>query len=106
MLKKIGMVGVGVTATMLAAAPFASACETSHHGDHDGDHGHHSVEHGSNNNTACAAKSGDVAGNHTKGILALGPIANGNAGQILSCNSFLNDNFSGNDLNIANGLSL
>ena len=108
MLKKFGMVSVGVTAALLAAAPLASASEC-----HDGhDKGHHEGHHqtgGHENvgNTQCAAKSGDVKNNDSKGLLAgVGPILDGNAGQILSCNSFLNDNLSNNDLNIANGISL
>lgn len=94
MLKKFGMVSVGVTAALLAAAPLASACESGH----DGHKGHHESSHGTDvGNTKCAAKSGDTKNNDTSGLLAgVGPIANGNAGQILSCNSFLNDNLNDN----------
>lgn len=101
MLKKFGMVSVGVTATLLAAAPLASA--------HDGgqkDSGKeksHSVK-ANGGNTQCAAKSGDVKDNKGKGMLAAGSILDGNAGQILSCNSFLNNNFSGNELGVASPL--
>lgn len=105
MLKKFGAVSVGVTAALLAAAPLASAHEGGGHEGHHGSKGHHEASHENVGNTQCAAKSGDTKDNNTKGLLAgVGPIANGNAGQIASCNSFLNDVLSHNDVNIANDL--
>ena len=119
MLKKAGIITVGVGAALLAAAPLASAGE--YQGDDNGgnnDHGHHSNDHGNHHghhnnghgkqhgvgNVQCSAESGAVKGNRTEGILALGPILDGNAGQLLSCNSFLNDVASHNKTRIASPL--
>ncbi len=93
MLKKFGMVSVGVTAGLLAIAPMASASEGHHHGG--GQHG--------TGNVQCGAEGGDLDNDATgEGLLGVGqvagPVASGNAGQLLSCNSFLNDNL--NDLSI------
>ena len=95
MLKKFGMVSVGVTAGLLAIAPMASASEGHHHdgGDQRG-----------TGNVQCAAEGGDLDNDATGSNLGqgAGPVASGNTGQLLSCNSFLNDNL--NDLSI-NALS-
>ena len=85
MLKKFGMVSVGITAGLLAVAPMASASEGHHDGDQDG-----------TANIKCDAESGDIDNDATgEGAIALGqvagPVASGNAGQLLSCNAFLND---------------
>lgn len=118
MLKKAGIVTVGVSAALLAASPmaFAGDASDSGHNGSDNDHGHHRShgdDHGKGHkghgkqhgigNTQCASESGATKHNDTEGILALGPILNGNSGQILSCNSFLNDVASGNHINVLNG---
>lgn len=102
MLKKAGLVTVGVSAALLAASPMAFAGNSTdpadsgqgHHKSHES-HGGHDKQHGVGN-TSCASESGDTKGNDTEGILALGPVLNGNSGQILSCNSFLNHNLNHN----------
>lgn len=113
MLKKAAILTAGVGVTLLAASPLAYAGDSTDNGGGDHDHGHskhHGHGHGDhkgNNNTKCVAESGDVKANDTKGLLAgVGPILNGNAGQIASCNSFLNDNFSHNHVSALNDLHL
>jgi hypothetical protein len=109
-LKKFGMVTVGVTAGLLAVAPLASASECHDDGGHD--KGHHKSHHKSDGggdqrgtgNVQCGAEGGDLDNDATggNGLIGVGqvagPVASGNAGQLLSCNSFLNDNL--NDLSI------
>jgi hypothetical protein len=95
-LKKFGMVSVGVTAGLLAIAPMASASEGHHHGGGD--------QHGTGN-IQCGAEGGDLSNDTTgTGAIALGqaagPVASGNAGQLLSCNSFLNDNLNDASVNV------
>ena len=106
MLKKFGMVTVGVTAGLLAVAPLASASEGHHeHKDHDKGH-HKSHDDGGQRGTGnikCGAEGGDLDNDATgEGLLGIGqvagPVASGNAGQLLSCNSFLNDN--ANDISV------
>jgi len=118
-LKKFGMVTVGVTAGLLAVAPLASASEChdndhdkghhkSHgehksHGDHKKGHKSHGGSQDGTGNIQCGAEGGDLDNDATgTGALALGqglgPVASNNAGQLLSCNSFLNHNL--NDLSI------
>ena len=123
MLKKAGLLTVGVTAGLLAVAPIASAGESEHYtkGDHDkdsshdNDHGkrhhheskkHHEGDQEGVGNTKCAAQSGDLENPATgTGLVGIGqvagPVASGNAGQLLSCNSFLNDNLNGNNVSVA-----
>ena len=119
MLKKAGLLTVGVTAGLLAVAPIASAGEShdSHEkGDHDKDssrdhdHGkkHHSKKHHDSDqegvgNIKCGAEGGDLDNDATgTGLLGIGqvagPVLSGNTGQLLSCNSFLNDN--ANDISV------
>ena len=94
MLKKFGMVSVGVTAGLLAIAPMASASE----GHHDGG------DQRGTGNVQCGAENGDLDNDATggDGLIGIGqvagPVASGNTGQLLSCNSFLNDNL--NDLSV------
>lgn len=88
MLKKFGMVAVGVTAGLLTVAPMASATEGHHDEGHDG-------------GITCSAEGGDLdasADGSLAGIAA--PVGSGNTGQLLSCNSFLNDNLNGNQVSI------
>ncbi len=91
MLKKFGMVSVGVTAGLLAIAPMASASEGHHHGGDD--------QRGTGN-IQCSAEGGDLDNDATGSNLGqgAGPIASNNAGQLASCNSFLNDN--ANDISV------
>lgn len=93
MLKKFGMVTVGVTAGLLAVAPMASASD--HGGDQDG-----------TGNIQCSAESGDLNNDATgEGAIGVGqvagPVASGNAGQIASCNSFLNENLNDNAVSVS-----
>jgi hypothetical protein len=118
-LKKAGLLTVGVTAGLLAVAPIASAGEAHEKGDHDKDresshdkdHGkkHHSKKHHDGDqegvgNIKCGAKGGDLDNDATGAGSLLGvgqvagPVLSGNTGQLLSCNSFLNDNL--NDLSV------
>ena len=78
MLRKIGIVSVGVTAGLLAVAPLASASEGHHH-----DKGHHTGD----DRVSCEAEGGEFdssADGDLAGIAA--PINSGNNGQYLSCN--------------------
>ena len=123
MLKKAGILTVGVTAGLLAVAPIASAGESSDHDSDkkhskhdDDDHGKkkHSKKHDDDQrgtgNIKCDAESGDLDNDATgEGGLAgigqvAGPVLSDNAGQLLSCNSFLNDilndNLNDNEISI------
>ena len=93
MLKKFGMVSVGITAGLLAVAPMASATE-SDSGDQEG-----------TGNIQCSAENGDLSNDtEGEGLVGIGqvagPVASGNTGQALSCNAFLNDLINDNEVNI------
>lgn len=102
MFKKVGIVTVGITAGLLAAAPFASAGEDPGHGghehsDHHGDH--HKRDGGSCNVVGGKASAeggnrGDAIGGNLVGQL---PIGGNNIGN-LTCNSILNHNVSDDDI--------
>lgn len=112
MMKKAGIVTVGVSAALLAAAPLASAGEVNGENADNGkdkDSSKHddwgkknNKDKGKGGNTTCQSQSGDNEGNEGKGLVAgAGSILSSNSGQLASCNSFLNDNFSGNKLKVA-----
>ena len=96
MIKKLGMVTVGVTAGLMVAAPFASAGQAPQHQDH----------HGAKC-SGCAFTGGTGEGSSSgeaKGALAavsgatVGGLGGSNIGNIADCSSFLNDNLNGNQL--------
>jgi hypothetical protein len=96
-IKKLGVVTIGVSAALVAAAPFASATE-SHHG-HEGHH----KDSGSCNVTAgSATANGHVAGDALADALAQAPVGGANAANIV-CNDILNGNLSGNVLDVSVG---
>jgi hypothetical protein len=95
MLKKMGVVTVGVAAGLMAAAPFASATEGGHH---DGEH----ESSGSCNVTGGSAEAnGGIDGDAFAGnLLAQAPIGGANALNVV-CNDILNDNLSGNTVDVS-----
>ena len=100
MIKKLGVVTIGVAAGLMAAAPFASATE-SHHGD---DHGSSS---GAGAGDDCnvtggeAEANGGIEGDAVLGnLLAQAPIG-GNNILNLTCNEILNDNLSDNEVAVS-----
>jgi hypothetical protein len=108
--KKFGIVTVGITAGLLAAAPLASAGEAPEHGGHGhdngGHHGEHKGEHkggGSDCNVTggSAEANGGINGDSFLGnALAQAPIGGANLGNIV-CNDILNDNLSGNNVAVS-----
>ncbi|MEJ2860904.1 hypothetical protein [Actinomycetospora flava] len=102
MIKKLGVVTVGVAAGLMVAAPFASATEGGH--GHDGDH----KSSGSCNiNGGNAQANGGVDGDAlVADALAQAPV--GANALNLVCSQVLNDNLSGNtlDVSIGDGLGL
>jgi hypothetical protein len=110
-IKKLGVVGIGVAAGLVVAAPFASATEGGHgHGGHGGHGGHDSSEDsgsGSCNVTGGSAEAnGGIDGDTFAGnLLAQAPVGGANALNIV-CNDILNDNLSGNNVavDVAGGL--
>jgi len=99
-IKKLGVVTIGVAAGLMAAAPFASATE-SHHGD---DHGSSS---GAGAGDDCnvtggeAEANGGIEGDAVLGnLLAQAPIG-GNNILNLTCNEILNDNLSDNEVAVS-----
>ena len=101
MIKKLGVVTVGVAAGLMVAAPFASATEGGHGHGHGGGHGDDS---GSCNVTGGSAEAnGGIDGDAFLGnALAQAPIGGNNVGNIV-CNDILNGNLSGNDVAVAIG---
>ena len=95
MLKKLGVVTVGVTAGLMVAAPFASA----HESGHDSDHGSRGSDSSDCNVTGGSAEAnGGIEGDALAGnVLAQAPVGGGNALNIV-CNDILNDNLSGNNV--------
>jgi hypothetical protein len=96
-IKKLGVVTVGVAAGLVVAAPFASATE-SHHGSGHG-HGHDS---GSCNVVGGEAEAnGGIDGDAFAGnLLGQAPIGGNNILNV-TCNELLNDNLSGNDVAVS-----
>ena len=104
MFKKFGIVTVGITAGLLAAAPLASAGEAPEHGGHDngGHHGEHKGGGSDCNVTGGSAEAnGGIDGDSFLGnALAQAPIGGANLGNIV-CNDILNDNLSGNNVAVS-----
>jgi hypothetical protein len=94
-LKKLGVVTVGVTAGLMVAAPFASA----HESGHDSDHGHRGSDSSDCNVTGGSAEAnGGIDGDALAGnALAQAPVGGANALNIV-CNDILNGNVSGNNV--------
>ena len=95
MLKKLGVVTVGVTAGLMVAAPFASA----HESGHDSDNGHRGSDSSDCNVTGGSAEAnGGIDGDSFLGnALVQAPIGGANVANIV-CNDILNDNLSGNNV--------
>jgi hypothetical protein len=93
LIKKLGLVTVGVTASLMAAAPLASATTTHH----DSDEGSSSSGCAFTGGTGGDAGSGDAEG-LLVGATGLNAAGNGgsNIGNIADCSSFLNGNLNGN----------
>jgi hypothetical protein len=99
--KKVGIVTVGVTASLMAAAPLASAHESSH-----ADEGSSSSGCAFTGGTGGHAGSGDATGVLAGSGLNLGGTGGSNILNIADCSSFLNDNLNGNHVLSDNDLSL
>jgi hypothetical protein len=103
--KKFGIVTVGITAGLLAAAPLASAGEAPEHGGHGGHHGEHGEHKGGGSDCnvtgGSAEANGGISGDSFLGnALAQAPIGGANLGNIV-CNDILNDNLSGNNVAVS-----
>ncbi|WP_433033561.1 hypothetical protein [Actinomycetospora sp. CA-053990] len=98
MLKKMGVVTVGVAAGLMVAAPFASATESGHGHGH-GDGGHRGSDSSDCNVTGGSAEAnGGIDGDAFLGnALVQAPIGGANVANIV-CNDILNDNLSGNNV--------
>ena len=98
MLKKLGVVTVGVTAGLMVAAPFASA----HESGHDSDHGHRGSDSSDCNVTGGSAEAnGGIDGDSFLGnALVQAPVGGANVANIV-CNDILNDNLSGNNVAVS-----
>ena len=101
MLKKLGVVTVGVTAGLMVAAPFASAHESSHDSDHGSGHGdRHGSSSDCNVTGGSAEANGGIDGDAFLGnALVQAPIGGANVANIV-CNDILNDNLSHNDVDV------
>ena len=98
MLKKLGVVTVGVTAGLMVAAPFASASESGHDSDHGDRHGSSSD---CNVTGGSSEANGGIEGDSFLGnALAQAPIGGANLGNIV-CNDILNGNVSGNVVEVS-----
>jgi hypothetical protein len=101
--KKVGIVTVGITAGLLAAAPLASAGEDPGHGGHEHHHGDHHKRGGSDCNVVGGGAEAN-GGNHGDAILgnvvAQLPVGGNNIGN-LTCNEILNHNLSDNDIAVS-----
>jgi hypothetical protein len=96
-LKKMGVVTVGVAAGLMVAAPFASAHESGHdgHGPRGGDSANCNVTGGS------SEANGGIDGDSFLGnALVQAPIGGANAANIV-CNDILNGNLSGNNVAVS-----
>ncbi|WP_433785526.1 hypothetical protein ACQPX6_03750 [Actinomycetospora sp. CA-101289] len=103
MLKKLGVVTVGVTAGLMVAAPFASAHESGHDSDHGSGHrsGHGDSSSDCNVTGGSSEANGGIGGDSFLGnALVQAPIGGANVGNIV-CNDILNDNLSGNNVAVS-----
>jgi hypothetical protein len=102
MLKKLGVVTVGVTAGLMGAAPFASAHESGHDSDHGDRHGdRHGSSSDCNVTGGSAEANGGIDGDSFLGnALIQAPVGGANVLNIV-CNDILNDNLSGNNVAVS-----
>ena len=103
MLKKLGVVTVGVTAGLMVAAPFASAHESGHDSDHGDRHGdrHGSSSSDCNVTGGSAEANGGISGDALLGnALVQAPVGGANVLNVV-CNDILNDNLSGNNVAVS-----
>ena len=101
MFKKFGIVTVGITAGLLAAAPLASAGEAPEHGGHGGHHGDKGGSSDCNVTGGSSEANGGIDGDSFLGnAVAQAPIGGANLGNIV-CNDILNDNLSGNNVAVS-----
>ena len=99
MLKKLGVVTVGVTAGLMAAAPFASAHESGHDSDHHGDR--HGSSSDCNVTGGSAEANGGIDGDAVLGnALVQAPVGGANVLNVV-CNDILTDNLSGNVVSVS-----
>jgi hypothetical protein len=99
MLKKLGVVTVGVTAGLMVAAPFASAHESGHDSDHGSHHGSDSSD--CNVTGGSSEANGGIDGDSFLGnAVVQAPVGGANVGNIV-CNDILNDNLSGNNVAVS-----
>ena len=98
MLKKLGVVTVGVTAGLMVAAPFASA----HESGHDSDHGdHHDSSSDCNVTGGSAEANGGIDGDSFLGnAIVQAPVGGANLANVV-CNDILNGNVSGNVVEVS-----
>jgi hypothetical protein len=95
-IKKLGVVGFGVAAGLMAAAPFASATEGGH--GHDGHEGRGSDSGSCNVTGGSSEANGGIGGDSFAGnLLTQAPVGGANALNIV-CNDILNGNVSGNNV--------
>jgi hypothetical protein len=102
-LKKLGVVTVGVTAGLMVAAPFASAYESGHDSDHGDRHGdRHGASSSDCNVTGGSAEAnGGISGDSFLGnALVQAPVGGANLANIV-CNDILNGNLSGNAISVS-----
>ena len=98
MLKKMGVVTVGVAAGLMVAAPFASASESGHdgHGKHHGESSDCNVTGGSSAANGGIDGDAGLAGN----AIIQAPVGGANLANIV-CNDILNGNLSGNNVAVS-----
>jgi hypothetical protein len=97
-LKKLGVVTVGVTAGLMVAAPFASAHESGHDSDHGDRHGSSSD---CNVTGGSAEANGGIDGDSFLGnAIVQAPVGGANLANIV-CNDILNGNVSGNNVAVS-----
>jgi hypothetical protein len=98
-LKKMGVVTVGVAAGLMVAAPFASASESGHDSDHDSHHGSDSSD--CNVTGGSAEANGGIDGDSFLGnAVVQAPIGGANVLNVV-CNDILNGNLSGNNVAVS-----
>jgi hypothetical protein len=98
-LKKMGVVTVGVAAGLMVAAPFASAHESGHDSDHGSHHGSDSSD--CNVTGGSSEANGGIDGDSFLGnAVVQAPVGGANALNIV-CNDILNGNLSGNNVAVS-----
>ncbi|MDD7921928.1 hypothetical protein [Actinomycetospora callitridis] len=103
MLKKMGVVTVGVAAGLMVAAPFASAHESGHDSGHDSGHrSHHGSDSSDCNVTGGSSEAnGGIDGDSFLGnAVVQAPVGGANVLNVV-CNDILNGNLSGNDVAVS-----